>query len=51
MKSEAAYKKEIRSLLMSNVRPLAIIDTAITALSVVVVLCLVKLVQAVLLAW
>jgi hypothetical protein len=51
MESEAAYKKEIQSLLASNVRPLAIIDTAITLLSTAVVLCLVKLVQAVLLAW
>ena len=51
MKSEATYRREIHSLLASNVRPLAIIDTAITALGVVVVLLLVKLVQAVLLAW
>jgi len=51
MKSEATYRKEIHSILMSNVRPLAIIDTAIMLLSAVVVLFLVKLVQAVSIAW
>ena len=51
MKSEAAYKEEIHCLLEANVRPLAIIDTAIMLLSASVVLCLVKLVQAVSLAW
>ena len=51
MKSEATYRREIHSLLRSNVRPLAIIDTAIMLLSASVVLCLVKLAQAVLLAW
>ncbi len=50
-KSEATYRKEIHSLLTSNVRALAIIDTAIVLLSAAVVSCLVKLVQAVLLAW
>ena len=51
MKSEATYRKEIHSLLRSNVRPLAIIDTAIMLLGVLVALCLVKFVQAVLIAW
>ena len=51
MKSEATYRKEIHSLLRSNVRPLAIIDTAIMLLSAAVVLCLMKLVQAVSIAW
>ena len=51
MKSEATYRKEVRSLLRSNVRPLALIDTGIMLLSAAVVFCLVKFVQAVLLAW
>ena len=51
MKSEAAHRKEIHSILESNVRPLAIIDTAIMMLGVLVAFWLVKLVQAVLLAW
>ena len=51
MKSEATYRREIHSILRSNVRPLALIDTAIMLLGTSVVLCLVKLVQAVLLAW
>lgn len=51
MKSEATYRKEIHRLLASNVRPLVIIDTAIMMLVVLVSLCLVKFVQAVLLAW
>ena len=51
MKSEASYRREIHSLLASNVRALAIIDTAIMLLSAAVVLCLVKLVQAASLAW
>lgn len=49
MESEAAYKEEIQRLLASSVRPLAIIDTAIAALCVLVALCLVKLVQLALL--
>ena len=51
MKSEAAYQKEIHSLLGANVRPLALIDTAIMMLGVLVAFCLVKLVQAVSIAW
>ena len=51
MKSEATYRKEIQSLLASNVKPLVLIDTAIMLLGALVVLCLVKLVQAVSLAW
>ena len=51
MKSEATYRKEIHSLLKANVRLLAIMDTAITVLGVVVVFFLAKLVQAVSLAW
>ena len=51
MESEAAYKEEIHRILEANVRPLALIDTAIMLLCTLVVLCLVKLVQAVLIAW
>ena len=51
MESETVYRKEIHDLLASNVRPLALIDTAIMLLGALAVLCLVKLVQAVLLAW
>ena len=51
MKSEATYRKEIHRLLKSNVRPLALIDTGIMLLGALVALCLVKFVQAVLLAW
>ena len=51
MKSESAYRKEIHRILEANVWPLAIAETAITVLGIVVVFCLVKMTQAVLLAW
>lgn len=51
MESEAAYKEEIHRILEANVRPLALIDTAIMLLSASIVLCLVKLVQAASIAW
>ena len=51
MESEETYIKEIHYLLEANVRPLALIDTAIMLLGALVAMCLVKLVQAVLLAW